>query len=153
MNKINPALIPNVTRLPGSEPGNVTARDKAGAGNVEGPDFDSILRGLDKPGELPGAAGIRTTGDLGAIDRPIKFSAHALQRFQDRKIPFDAETLLKLRTAIDQAEKKGVQEALVITKESALIVSVDNRTVITAMDKNKLSGNIFTNIDGAVILD
>ena len=36
--------------------------------------------------------------------------------------------------------------------ELAFIISVKNNTVITAMDKNETEGNIFTNIDGAVII-
>ena len=58
--------------------------------------------------------------------------------------------MAKLNDAIDKADAKGVQDTLVLTKDAALIVNVKNRTVVTAMDKNNLNGNVFTNIDGAV---
>jgi flagellar operon protein len=54
--------------------------------------------------------------------------------------------------ALDKAAAKGVEDTLVLTPEAALIVSVKNRTVITAMDRSNLNGNVFTNIDGAVIV-
>ena len=34
----------------------------------------------------------------------------------------------------------------------ALVVSIKNRTVITAVDKDHLKENVFTNIDSAVIV-
>ena len=36
--------------------------------------------------------------------------------------------------------------------DSALVVSVKNRTVVTALDKTQMKGNVFTNIDSAVII-
>ena len=57
-----------------------------------------------------------------------------------------------MNDAITKADSKGVQDTLILTDQAALIVSVPNRTVITAMDRGNLSGNVFTNIDGAVII-
>ena len=57
-----------------------------------------------------------------------------------------------MNDAINKADAKGVQDTLMLTDQAALIVSVPNRTVITAMDRSQLRGNIFTNIDGAVII-
>jgi flagellar operon protein len=57
-----------------------------------------------------------------------------------------------MNDAITKADAKGVQDTLVLTDKAALIVSVPNRTVITAMDRAQLDGNVFTNIDGAVII-
>jgi flagellar operon protein len=37
-------------------------------------------------------------------------------------------------------------------KDAALVVSIKNRTVVTAMDRNQMQGNVFTNIDSAVII-
>ena len=82
----------------------------------------------------------------------IKFSAHATQRLRERQIQFNPEMMAKMNEAITKADAKGVQDTLVLTDQAALIVSVPSRTVITAMDRNNLNGNIFTNIDGAVII-
>jgi flagellar operon protein len=60
--------------------------------------------------------------------------------------------MAKVNDAIDTADAKGVEDTLVLTRDAALIVSVKNRTVVTAMDRNSLNGNVFTNIDGAVIV-
>ena len=90
--------------------------------------------------------------ELEQVRSPLKFSAHATQRLRDRKITLDAAMMAKVNDAVDKADAKGLDDALVLTKDAALIVSVRNRTVITAIDNNSLSGNVFTNIDGAVIV-
>ena len=90
--------------------------------------------------------------DLSQVRTRLKFSSHASQRLRDRKIAIDPGMMNKLNEAIDKAEAKGVEDTLVITPEAALIVSVKNRTVITALDRNSMNGNVFTNIDGAVIV-
>ena len=41
---------------------------------------------------------------------------------------------------------------MILLKETALVVSVKNRTVITAVDEASAKENIFTNIDSAAIL-
>jgi flagellar operon protein len=71
---------------------------------------------------------------------------------QERKIAIDPATMTRVNDAVDKAAAKGVEDTLVLTGNAALIVNVPNRTVITAMDRNSLSGNVFTNIDGAVIV-
>lgn len=90
--------------------------------------------------------------DLNQVKAPLKFSTHASQRLQERKIQLDQATMSKVNDAIDKAAAKGVEDTLVLTGDAALIVSVKNRTVITALDRSSLSGNVFTNIDGAVII-
>ncbi|MCE5284783.1 MAG: flagellar protein [Pelosinus sp.] len=82
----------------------------------------------------------------------VKFSQHALQRLENRNIAFDQEKLAKLNDAVDKAAQKGAKESLVLMNDLALVVSVKNRTVITAMDGASMKENIFTNIDSAVII-
>ena len=62
------------------------------------------------------------------------------------------DQMRKLNEAIDKAAAKGLDDTLILTKDAAFIVSVKNRTVVTAMDRASLDGNVFTNIDGAVII-
>jgi flagellar operon protein len=52
---------------------------------------------------------------------------------------------------VDRAEEKGARDSLVLLRDMAFIVSVSNRTVVTAMDGERLKENVFTNIDSAVI--
>ncbi|MBO8127202.1 MAG: hypothetical protein H0Z38_08220 [Firmicutes bacterium] len=81
----------------------------------------------------------------------VKFSAHAERRLQTRGITLDRERLAQLSEAIDRVAAKGGKESLVLMDELALIVSVKNRTVITAIDGQSLKTNVFTNIDSAII--
>ena len=49
-------------------------------------------------------------------------------------------------------QRKGVNESLVLVDNLAFIVNVPNKTVVTAMDQEETNANVFTNIDGAVIM-
>ncbi|KAB2954392.1 flagellar biosynthesis protein [Heliorestis acidaminivorans] len=82
----------------------------------------------------------------------LKFSSHAQQRLNQRNIHFGEKELKQLNEAVQKAESKGAQEALVMMKDLALVVSIKNRTVITAAHGNQLKDNVFTKIDSAVII-
>lgn len=85
--------------------------------------------------------------------KTIRFSQHALERLQNRNIKMDDAQMEKLQQAVDKAEKKGARESLVLfDNDLALVVSVKNRMVITAMDGASMKENVFTNIDSAVII-
>jgi flagellar operon protein len=81
----------------------------------------------------------------------IKFSQHAQQRLQARGISLGEEDLRKLESAVNSAANKGGKESLVMVGNNAFVVSTQNRTVITAMDRDSMQGNVFTNIDSAVV--
>ena len=86
------------------------------------------------------------------LDNQIKFSGHALERLQRREISMDDARLAKLKEAVDKADQKGAQSSLVLMKDLALIVSIKNKTVITAIDGARVKENVFTNIDSAIIV-
>ena len=50
------------------------------------------------------------------------------------------------------AEEKGSKNTVMIYKDVALIASVENKTIITAVEKERSRDNIYTNIDSVVIL-
>ena len=81
----------------------------------------------------------------------LKFSAHAKARINSREIDFGQAEASRLNQAVDRAKAKGARESLILMDDKAFIVSVANRTVITAVDRNSLSSNVITNIDSAVI--
>ena len=83
---------------------------------------------------------------------PLRFSKHAGNRLEQRKISLSEEQLTRLNQAARRAEKKGIRESLMLMDGMAFIVNVRNNTVITAMEQNEDSENVFTNIDGAVIV-
>lgn len=132
---INPAL-GGLSRL-SEKPGAATD------GKIEsGKDFFKELEGKLKAG---------LTAEQSPVSR-LKFSNHAVERMQNRGIRFSPEQLGKISDAVTKAAQKGAKETLVLTDESALIVSIKNNTVVTVMDKMALKENVFTNIDSTVVL-
>ncbi|MCR5278869.1 MAG: flagellar protein [Lachnospiraceae bacterium] len=82
----------------------------------------------------------------------VKFSKHASQRLLQRNISLSDNQLERLNDATLKAEKKGIKETLVLVDSLAFIVNVPSNTVVTAMDRSEAQDNVFTNIDGAVII-
>ena len=82
----------------------------------------------------------------------LKFSKHAVNRLNDRNIELSEEQLERLSDGSKKAGEKGIQESLVLMDGYAFIVNIPNNTVITAMDQTETNENVFTNIDGAVII-
>ena len=81
----------------------------------------------------------------------LKFSKHAAGRLIDRNIELSEAQMERLQEGAKNAGQKGIKDSLLIVDELAFIVNVPNKTVVTALDSTEAGGNIFTNIDGAVI--
>lgn len=82
----------------------------------------------------------------------IKFSKHAASRLETRNIELSDNQVARLQDGMQRANEKGIKDSLVIMDKLAFIVNVPSATVVTAMDQLDNSENIFTNIDGAVIV-
>ena len=82
----------------------------------------------------------------------LRFSKHATSRLADRSITLSDNQLNRLSEGAKKAGEKGIRESLVMVDQLAFIVNVPSNTVITAMDQTQANENIFTNIDGAVIV-
>ncbi|TKJ42232.1 flagellar protein [candidate division LCP-89 bacterium B3_LCP] len=82
----------------------------------------------------------------------LKFSAHALERMTQRGIGLTPLELEKVQSAVQKASDKGSRSSLVLLDERAFVVSVANRTVITAMDGDNMKDQMVTDIDSAVII-
>lgn len=82
----------------------------------------------------------------------VKFSKHASNRLEDRNIVLSSDQVTRLTEGTRRAGEKGIKDSLVMVDKLAFIVNVPNNTVITAMDQTETKENIFTNIDGAVIV-
>lgn len=85
-------------------------------------------------------------------DDEIKFSKHAINRMDHRNMTLSREELKRLKSGFTRAEEKGVKDALILMGDKAFIASIKNKTVITTVNKEQLKDNVFTNIDGAVIV-
>ncbi len=81
----------------------------------------------------------------------LQFSKHALARVQRRGIELDSATLGRLSEGVGRAASKGARDSLVLVDGTAFVVSVSNRTVVTAVGSEHMKDNVFTNIDSAVI--
>ena len=122
----NPALVP-----PGLAPVAPAAAPAAGkATPLSGPSFQEIFR--QQAGKL-------------------QFSQHALQRIERRGIDLSDGTLQRLEAGSARAASKGSRDSVVFVDGTAFVVSVRNKTVITAVDREHMREHVFTNIDSAVI--
>lgn len=124
----NPALLPPGISGPAPLAGGAPTRPVTPT--VTGPAFSELLAH-------------RTNG--------VQFSNHALQRIGRRGIEVDPATLQRLDDGVGRAAAKGAREAVVLVDQNAFVVSVRNKTVITAIGREHLRDHVFTNIDSAVI--
>jgi flagellar operon protein len=92
---------------------------------------------------------LQTTVNQGTA---LKFSAHAKDRLSLRNINLSADDVSRMTDAVNKAAAKGAKQSLLVMNNLAFIVSVTNRTVITALDDSNMKENVFTNIDSAVIV-
>ncbi len=81
----------------------------------------------------------------------VKFSKHANQRLESRNIILSKDQRLRLNEGVEKARDKSINETLVMMDNLAFIVNVKNNMVVTALEQNE-DNNVFTNIDGAVIV-
>jgi flagellar operon protein len=83
---------------------------------------------------------------------PLKFSAHAMQRLESRNIKLTPDDVARMNSMADKAAAKGAKQSLFLMNDVAMVVSIKNRTVITAVDHDSMKENVFTNIDSAAII-
>jgi len=102
-----------------------------------GPSFSEVLN--SKSGQVTQGSGVR-------------FSKHAAGRLATRSIELDETQVARIADGMQKAGEKGIKDSLVIMDQLAFIVNVPSNTVITALDQTESRDNIFTNIDGAVIV-
>jgi flagellar operon protein len=124
----NPALIPPGALAP--SPLDIAAQQKPKAEPLQGPSFGKVLA---------------------EQTAQVQFSGHALQRVRRRGIEVDAGIVQRLQNGVERAAAKGARESVVFVDSTAFVVSVRNRTVITAVDRDHMKDHVFTNIDSAVI--
>jgi flagellar operon protein len=113
-------------------------------------------RGVEgfKEQRLPGAPGGQEFEKvLQEKLKELKFSKHAQDRLESRQITLNEADMSHLQRAVDRADEKGAKDSLVLLRDMAFIVSIKNRTVVTAMEGSRLRDNVFTNIDSAVIAE
>ena len=128
-------------------------------------DIESRIRSAPQIGAKPAQAAPAPSGGPGfgkvlqeqslaaaTAQAGIKISGHALTRLASRQITLTGDDVAKLGQAMTRAAAKGAKDSLILMDKTALVVSVANRTVITAVSREALKENIFTNIDSAMFL-
>lgn len=101
--------------------------------NVSGPSFGDVLNKIKSADQ-------------------VKFSKHAMDRLNSRNIELSDDEIGRITSGMDKAKNKGVREALIMMDNKVFVASVQNKTIITAALDEQLKDNVFTNIDGAVIV-
>ena len=82
----------------------------------------------------------------------IRFSSHAVERLRLRNIMLSNEDILRLNTAVNRAEEKGSRDSLVLMNNMAFVVSVKNKTIVTALTNDQMQDKVITNIDSTVLV-
>lgn len=99
--------------------------------SVEGPSFREVLQ-----------------EKLGGV----RFSAHAQKRLEARNIQLSESDLARIGEGMNRADSKGGRDSLILMDGLAFVVSVPNRTVVTAMNTPDSRQAVFTQIDSAVFV-
>ncbi len=134
MAKINNLLIPNVSSLP-SEKDKFEKSNKLNSG--EPSDFKSLVESLAKPENKKD---------------DLNISGHAAKRLQERNIDLDGSEYMKIKEALGKLRHKGGHDSLIITNKAAYVVDVDKNMLVTAVDRNSMSENVFTKIDSTIFM-
>ena len=120
------------------------------------PPSTAPIRPQGVPVQIPPTSGPSFRDVLGQQAVPqigsLKFSAHAIQRLQSRNITLSADDVQRMNAMADKAAEKGAQQSLFMLRDVGMIVSIKNRTVITAVDSDSMRENVFTNIDSAAVI-
>ena len=108
---------------------------------------------LAQPNTEPGKTSFKDMFSREMADsRELYFSKHAQERLYSRGISISEDTINRIADAVDKADQKGSRETLILTDDAAMVVSIKNRTVITAFDRENLREGVVTSIDSAVII-
>ena len=118
--------------MPGQVPGQARGRPQAASSTSDRSDFAAVLRREVEAGK-------------------VRFSNHAEARLRARNIHLSPEQRERIERAVEAADRKGAKESLILLDDVALVVSIRNRTVITAIDARHRRSNVFTHIDSAVL--
>ena len=127
-----------IDRVGGLSPLPLSAPPRRGAGGAGSAGAPSFADQLQSQQAAQGSGG-------------LQFSKHALERVQRRGIDADPATLRRLGRGVDLAAGKNARDAVVMVDDTAFVVSVRNRTVVTAIDAAHMRQHVFTNIDSAVV--
>ncbi|MCL1848454.1 MAG: flagellar protein [Clostridiales bacterium] len=108
-------------------------------------------------GQAPEQAAAQTTFRQALEDQlqkssDVSFSKHAVNRAIERKLDLSEDNIARLNKGVRLAEEKKLEDPLILVDKTAFLVNMKHNRVITTVDAEELMGNVFTNIDGTVII-
>lgn len=106
------------------------------------PAFDAMLR----------QRGAEKAAGAAQPQQSVNFSKHALARAEERGIELTPVLLDRLASSVEKAQEKGATNILAFDDSQAFIINIPYGRVITTLSQAEMKENIFTNIDGAVLL-
>lgn len=121
--------------------------------NVAGltPEY-TITSRTSKQAEEQGSFQEALQSEYKKVEDSLAFSKHAIERAEQRGIQLTPDLMDQLASSVEKAEAKGANNILAFNTSNAFIINVPNNRVITTMTQEEMKENIFTNIDGAVVL-
>ncbi len=137
----------DIRKVSHTERGSELGLKKPQEGVLRGPSFAESLEQAESSYQV-----LTPSTEPPQLQESVKFSNHALERMLSRGIQFTQADFSRLNEAVQRASLKGSKNSLILMNDSALIISVRNKTVVTVMDKNALKENVFTNIDSTIVL-
>src|ERR1044071_7512194 len=121
--------------------------------NIQNTRIQELIQSTPPTATTPTRAPAGSGPDFGSVlQDQLKVSGHAKTRLESRNIQLGKAEWDRVLEGVNRAAAKGAKESLVMIDDVALVVSVKNRTVITAVDQANLKDNVFTNIDSAIIV-
>ncbi|MBQ9346815.1 MAG: flagellar biosynthesis protein [Oscillibacter sp.] len=120
------------------------------SGTADSPIVQEVsVSGVTGAGTAESSAG---TAEPGAARQTVSFSKHAMARVEARGIQLTDTLLDKLADSVEKAQEKGAKNILAFDATQAFIINIPYNRVVTAISQEEMRENIFTNIDGAVLL-
>lgn len=110
-------------------------------------------RGADAvdAGRFGALLGDRLAGTPSTRAGDLRWSGHAVDRLAQNRVAVSEGMQERLAGAVDDLAGKGARQSVVLVDELAFVVSVTNRTVITAVGADRMKDQIFTNIDSVAV--
>ncbi len=139
MSGVNDILIPNISKI--SKYKNIN-------------NINNINKNLDKKDDgLRFKKILEGVSSQKSVDLVPRLSVHAAKRLQERNVDFDTAEFVKLKGAMEKLRAKGGNDSLVITEKAAYIIDIKNNKIVTAIDKNSMTEQVFTKIDSTMFVD
>ena len=111
---------------------------------------------IDRISRGAGVANAPGTKQAAASQKQRQSFGQVLQGELQNQVNFSKQltpTLMeKLAGSLEKAQEKGAKNILAFDATQAFIINVPYGRVITTMSQDEMKENIFTNIDGAVLL-